>query len=781
MARSTAPPGAGGLQRELTSFVGRRRELREIKEALSSTSLLTLIGPAGVGKTRLALRTASDLRRALPDGVWVVELAGLRDPALVSETVAHALELQDVSSRWLVSTLVDYLASRRLLLILDNCEHLLHSCAVLVDALLRACPDLKVLTTSREPLGISGEAVLQVEPLTLPPVVHIPPRDALLQYEGVRLFVDRSQAASSGFDVTPENGEAVARLCLRLDGLPLAIELAAVRTRAFTVEQILSQMDDRFRLLTTGSRAASPRQKTLRAAIEWSFGLLSEEERILWRRLSVFAGGFEVKAAQQVCSGNGVPREEVLDLVASLVEKSLLIRLPRGATARYRMLETIRDFGREQLGESGEEPAVQRRHRDWYVAFANEVREQSWGPLQKVWWDQTLVELPNLREVLHFCLTTPGEVQPGLSIASDLCYCWHIGYVREGRRWLDGLLELDPTPSPERARALASSAWMAFVQMDIPPGVANAEAARGLATELGDDWVLGFTLEILGLGALFQQQLEEASNLLEEALRLWQRLGDSRHLAMTLSELAAVWTFRGDAARSIDLYRQSALISRELGDQYFQSWALFGEGLLRWQLGELELATALMAESIRLKRAIGERLGVAMPLEAMAWIAMSSNQVARAVRLLGGAQKLLEETGAVVYPPYDQHHDACVREAHARLPDREFDRLFQAGRGMSAEETIALALQEEAEPVQRRGGRRGLMELTSRERQIAGLVAQGLSNRDIASRLVISQRTAETHVEHILTKLGFTSRAQIAAWVVEQDASTASSAPTHHE
>jgi DNA-binding CsgD family transcriptional regulator len=588
------------------------------------------------------------------------------------------------------------------------------------------------------------------------------------------LFVERAKAASPTFDLTINNGQAVATLCRRLDGIPLAIELAAVRLRALTVGQILNQMDDRFRLLTTGSRAASPRQQTLRAAVEWSLGLLSETERITWRRLSVFAGGFELDPAEAVCSGDGLPRQAVLELVASLVEKSLVTRVEGGLGARYRMLETIRDFGRERLRESGEQPALQRRHRDWYLGLARQVNVHSLGPSQAEWWQRASVELPNLREALHFCLTTPGEAQAGLSIASDLRFywAWAAGNAREGRRWLDELLQLDPSPTPERAMALASSAFLAVLQTDFAAAAERAEASRALATQLGDDPVLCFVLVVMGLGALFEQKLEEATVLLEEALRQWERLDDRRHLPMTLNTLGAVWSFRGDSARAIELFRASASISRELGDRYFQAATSLIEGMERWKLGELQPAATLLTESIRLMHELGDKYHVGMSAEALAWITMSGGEAARAIRLMGGAQRLFEETGTLVYPPWDQYHDACTRQGRTRLGDAEFDRLFQSGRGTSTETLVSLALQEEAEREPRPPAERGgSTDLTRRERQIAGLVAQGLSNRDIASTLVISQRTAETHVEHILTKLGFTSRAQIAAWVAERQQS----------
>lgn len=394
-----------------------------------------------MGKSRVALRAGADLRRAFPDGVWVAEFAELRDRALVAETVAGALGLQDTSTRWLVSTLADFLATRRLLLILDNCEHLLDACAVLADGLLHTCPDLRILATSREALGIGGETVLEVPPLPVPEQDPVPPPEALLRYDAVCLFVERARAAWPQFEITPSNGAQVGRLCRRLDGLPLALELAAVRLRAFTVDQILQQTDRRFRLLSTGSRTGSVRHQSLGAAIDWSFGLVSAPEQLVWRRLSVFAGSFDLQAAEAICGGEGLASEAVMELVASLVEKSVLRRELSGSIPRYRMLETIREYGRDRLQESGEEPRISRRHRAWYADFAARVFKHSRGPSQLEWWDRAHLELPNLREAFRSCLAEPNRAEQGLVMAANLAWYWVTkGSAREGRHWMDLLL-----------------------------------------------------------------------------------------------------------------------------------------------------------------------------------------------------------------------------------------------------------------------------------------------------------------------------------------------------
>jgi predicted ATPase/DNA-binding CsgD family transcriptional regulator len=778
VTRSLASPHVKGLPRELTSFVGRRRELREVKEALSSTPLLTLIGPAGVGKTRLALRAAADLGRAFPDGVWVAELADLRDPALLAETVASALGHRDESTRWLVGTLIDFLTTKQLLLILDNCEHLLDACAVLADSLLRACPHLKILSTSREALGIGGETVLEVQPLPLPEEDRVPPPEALLKYDAVRLFVERAQYAWPQFEPSSSNARELCTLCRRLDGLPLALELAAVRIRAFTVSQILEQMDRRFGLLSTGSRTESVRHRSLRAAIDWSFELLSKEEQIVWRRLSIFAGGFDLEAANAICRDDGVREEAAGDLVASLVEKSILRRDVHGSTSRYRMLDSIRELGRARLRESGEEPRISERYRDWYADLAARVSDNSWGPSQAEWWDRAHLELANLREVLGLFVAEPGAAEAGLAMAADLAYYWLTrGTPREGRRWLDALLGASPGRTRECAKALGVDGWLALVQGDVSKGLELLDECEVLAAELGEDANLSVVSFALRGAVIWRGDLGRAEELLERSLQLEKGAPDRRNAAIALGTLQIVWSERGDHSKAFDLCRRSAKLCREAGDRYILAWMLAGQAYEAWHMHEWDRAEELEAESLRLRRDLDNKVGMAHSIEILAWNATSTGRAERAARLLGGLQSLWESIPATLYPPYVRYHDACLADARSSLGVREFDRLYRDGRGIGTEQLVAVALEEKQPVVQRAASRPSPAALTPREGEIAALVARGLSNKDIASKLVISQRTAETHVEHILTKLGFTSRAQIAAWVVEDEARMGLPAP----
>ena len=761
--------GTKNLPRDLTSFVGRRRELGEVREAMSSTPLLTLIGPAGVGKTRLALRAASDVRRAFPDGVCVAQLAELHDPALLAETVAGALGLRDASARWLVSTLTDFLATRRLLLILDNCEHLADASAVLADSLLRACPDLKILCTSREPLGIDGETVMQVPPLPLPDEHRVPSAENVLQYDAVRLFIERGRAAWRQFELTPSNAAEVVALCRRLDGLPLALELAAVRLRAFTVGQILEQMDRPFELLSAGKRAGSTRHQSLKAAMESSFDLLSPDEQVAWRRLSIFAGSFDLEAAEAICAGDGLSAGAATHLIAGLVDKSILRRELSPAVPRFRMLETIRDYGRDRMRESGDEARISMRLRDWYAGLALTVFERSWGPDQLEWWDRAHLELANFRGVIRWCLTTPGEAQQGLGMAANLAYYWLTqGSLREGRHWIDALLNAAFEPTDARARALAVDGWLTQVQGDMARGLELFVESEQLASKLGDEAALSMALLALGGALTFEGDLARAENLLNKCLEIQKALPDRRWGANALAALASVAAARGDHAHAAALFEQAIDLCRKAGDRYFLSRFLPGAALEAGQLGDWDRAGQLEGEALALSRTFNDKQGMAISIEFLAWVGASRRRAAWSARLLGGVQTLWESIPARLYPTLVQYHEAAVADSRSILGEREFDRIFRDGRQLRTDELVGLALEEHESVPQRASDRGSLGGLTRREAEIAGLVAEGLSNRDIALRLVISQRTAETHVEHILTKLGFTSRAQIAAWVVER-------------
>lgn len=764
----------------MTSFVGRRQAKADLKRALGTSRLVTLTGPGGVGKTRLALQTAHELRRVFPDGVWLTELVRLRDPALVPQAVAAALDLRDQSTRAPETVLTEYLGTRHLLLVLDNCEHVLDACSRLVHTLLAATPDLRVLATSRESLRIQAECVWPVPPLTVPATDGDLRDGSGLRYEALVLFEDRVNAVLPGFRVASDNEAAVVQLCRRLDGVPLAIELAAVRARALSVDQILGRLEDRFRLLTAGNRAALPRHQTLRAAVDWSFQLCDEQERLLWARCSVFAGEFDLDAAESVCGGDGLSPGNVLNGIADLVDKSILTRSPgTKAGARYQMLETIRAYGRERLAEAGEDNALRRRHRDYYLHLSEQSDADSWGPRQPQWARRLSGERANIWAALDYCLTTPGEARAGLRMAGALWFCWMgCGHAREGRHWLGRALTLDTAPSRERARALWVAGWIAVAQGDNTPSQVMLRESRDLARQLGDEDDLAYATQLLGDAESFVGNVSHAAALLDEAI--------ARHRAArawtVTSVLALVPRARvafelGDTGQALALLTEGQDICRSTGEHWASSWLEFNIGAIVALTGDARAAEVHLREALRKKDDLHDLLGIPFCLDLLASTAANSDDAYRAALLLGAAERLWEQ----VYSPLFNYGAMLGLRAQAQerardaLGAQEFDAARRRGLLMSDTDVIAYALGDEPAPytpgprATRLPVQAAEPTLTKREREVAELAATGMSNKEIAARLVISRRTAEAHIEHILVKLGFTSRTQIAAWLTPSD------------
>src|SRR6516162_8486227 len=489
--RPISPPPRSALHNlpmQLTSFVGREREIAETRRLLETTRLLTLTGPGGCGKTRLALRVAADSLEQFPDGVWLVELASLADPAFVPHTVAAALDVPEQPSRPVTDTLADYLRTKKLLLLVDNCEHLHAACQSLIDHLLRECAAVRILATSRVALGVEGESTYRVPSLRLPDSPHSLPAAQLAEYDAIRLFVDRAALAQSGFTLTERTAPAIAQICRRLDGMPLAIEFAAARVRMLSPDQIAARLDDRFRLLTAARRQILPRQQTLRATMDWSYDLLSEPEQALLRRLSVFAGGWPFEAAEAVCAGDGVAAPAILDLLTQLVDKSLVIAETHGGEARYRLLETVRQYGAEKLQGAGEAAEVRRRHRDWFVALAEQAEPELRGMRQRLWSDRLEMEHDNLRAAYEWTMTEPEGRREGLRLATALFSFWRsIGYWSEGHEWLEqGLLSSGDVAPSIRAKALANAALFAWRARKDERAIALAEEGLAVCKEVGD-------------------------------------------------------------------------------------------------------------------------------------------------------------------------------------------------------------------------------------------------------------------------------------------------------
>lgn len=618
------------LPRQLTSFVGREREMADVKRVLSTTHLLTLTGTGGCGKTRFAIQVAADLVDTFRDGVWLVELAALSDPALVPQVVASTLSVREQHGRPLLATLIDYLQARELLLVLDNCEHLIAACAHLAEALLRACPALRIVATSQESIRIAGETVWPVPPLTLPDLQHLPALEHFDQYAAVRLFADRAAVVVPGFRITEANAPWVAQVCARLDGLPLAIELAAARVKILPVQQIAARLDDRFRLLTGGSRTILLRHQTLRATMDWSYGLLSEKEPVLLRRFSAFAGGCALEAGEAVCGWDGIEPDDVLDVLSQLVDRSLVMVDMHGSDARYRLLETVRQYAREKLHESGEEAETCRRHRDWYVHLAERAETMLVGPGED-WLDKLERELDNLRAALDLSLRA-GDVDAGLRLAGALRRFWHIrGYWTEGRKWLEAFLAISQDADPVlRAKGLMSAGSLAQHQGDYERAKVLSEESSAIQRTLGDKRGLAASLNVLG-NVLYEQGNYRASwQVHEESLVYGREAGDQHAMAGSLINLATLALHEGDYERAAALCQESLALFREVGDKRGIAFALNLLGVMASDRGDYLTARTRFEESLGIRRELRERRGIAGSLTSLGLVAREQGDHASA-------------------------------------------------------------------------------------------------------------------------------------------------------
>ncbi|MFE7275435.1 ATP-binding protein [Streptomyces sp. NPDC057623] len=780
---------------ETTTFVDRRGELAAGRELLARTRLVTLTGPGGVGKTRLAARIAGAVRRTFPDGVRVVHLSGLDDPALVPLAAADALDLHDHSAQPPLQALVERLRDRRLLLLVDNCEHLLPACAELAAALLHGTTGVRILATSRHRLGLTEEHLLDVRPLPVPD----PDGDLTTPegYPALALFADRAAAVVPGFRLTAANRGAVARLCRRLDGLPLAIELAAVRMRVLDVGQLLDRLDDRYRLLTGGSPAALPRHQTLRAAVDWSHELCDAREQLVWARLSVLAGSFDLETAEAVCAGeDAAPAEapvgataplrgyDVLDAVTGLVDKSVLSRESGPDGIRYRLLDTLRHYGLDRLRRlPGEEPAARRRQRDWMLHRAAACERAWFGPGQREIVARLRADQDNLRTALDFSLTTPGEPLPGLRLAGTLWFYWHAcGAPREGRHWLDRALAANPDPTRERARGLWIAGLLAAATHDLTAGLALARDAHALAQDLDDAAEAAHAEYVIGVITLFMDDLPTALKHFEASVLRGPVPGQHLSLyGLDQVELACALGFLGEAERAVEVCERARRMCERHGEEWVHSYVLRMLALAHTVQRDWQQADHHARHALRLKLAVHDVTGSALTLDLLARIATETGAHERAAVLLGAADHTWagidrDRWGSAALKATRRDSETRSREA---LGPPGFRRAYERGRGLGAglAETVDYAVHDALHDTGSRavnGGRSGSprpatgIHLTRREREVAELVAQGLANQQIADRLIIARRTAEGHVERILGKLGCNNRSQIAAWMAAQ-------------
>ena len=817
------------LPEEPNSFIGRERELVELRQLLHRTRALTLCGPGGIGKTRLALRLLAAAAAEFPHGVWFVELADLQQPDLVAARIAAVMGITEEAGRPLLETLGEALRPRQLLLALDNCEHLLDACAQVGRHLLASAPGLRLLNTSREPLSVAAETIWRVPPLSVDPAGTDPAGADPAgtdpagdsggdRFEAVRLFADRAAASRPGFAVGPDNIAAVTSICRALDGMPLAIELAAARVRALSVEQISGRLDDRFGLLTAGDRSAAPRQRTLRAAIEWSYELLTTPERALFRRLSVFIG-WSLEMAEQVCADEDIPAAEVLGLTAALVDKSLVVLDPEVlGQARYRMLDTIREYAALRLAQAGESAAVRLRLRDYVLRTAEHNLAIGMARIPAPWaarvdvFRRYDVDAGNAVRVLNWCLEQ-GDAEAGLRICLAVSPCWIVwGTFGEGGEWLRSLLALDMSAVPawvqgaatvvraqlalpsdpaaasslatdglKLCREAADGYWTAValnllseITMHtgrIDEATACADEALSIAQAADDGWNEGYALGTRAAIAARRGKLREAEQLATASLSVMRRIDQQWGAARALLGLGDLARFRSHPGEAHGWYVEALAILREIGARPEIARCLAGLGRVAMDLGATQQARRHLTRSLQLSHATGARISVARGLEAFAALAGPEGRPELAVQLAAAAAALRETAGL---PPLPGSRVEGYLAPARRLGDAAVARLWASGRALTSEAAVALALApDEESPALTVVGRYQVASappssLTLREHQIAELVASGRSNKAIADELSISHTTAARHVANIMAKLGFNSRTQIAAWIANR-------------
>lgn len=806
---------------QLTSFIGRQDDLRAVEKMLSTSRLVTLTGPGGSGKTRLALQIANKISGEFEGGVWWVDLAPLLDPALVAQLIVRSLGLRPIASQPMMESLINFVRPKRMMLVLDNCEHLRDACAQLVRQLLIESPAVHILATSREPLANASETIYLLSGLAWPASGSEAGLDrqsqveleAVAEYDAINLFVERARAISPNFTLTFKNAPAIVEVCQHLDGLPLAIELASARVKVLTVQEIAARLNDRFTLLTSGSRTGvEPRHQTLKAAIDWSFALLTPEEQTLLSRLAVFAAGCSLDMAEAICSGEGILPAQMLDLLSSLIDKSLIVAETSGKTpARYRLLETIRLYALEKLQEAGEARRMHDRHLDLFLVRTEEAIPKQFEAYQQLWLNWLESEHDNLRAALSWALESK-RIETGLRLASALTYFWEIhSYVQEGLGWMERLLTAadeyvsmethvnalvfatfqymllgNASGATSRARkavelAEASGEENSSILAFARDGMASASKTAGdfqtsfdilekniiFYRKAGPPYYLGMSLLSQGEDAIQIGNYKVARERLSESLALARQDGDVYRTAHSINTLGDLSRLEQNYAEAISAYESGATILRELGAQRDLASLLSNLGFACLRLGEIERAHRLFSESMAIHQAQQNRPGMTESMIGFAAIAVMGGQPAAGVRLLAAAAVISGRPSASKWRATQIEFERYIGFARDRLTKAEFEAEQAAGRTLSLEQAMDYAQQLQVNSTTEKLTKEKVGDLTEREREVAALIAQGKTNREIAQELVLSRRTVEKHTANILFKLGLTSRAQIVRWVME--------------
>jgi predicted ATPase/class 3 adenylate cyclase/DNA-binding CsgD family transcriptional regulator len=810
---------SNNLPAQATRLIGRERELATVCALLrrNDVRLVSLTGTGGVGKTRLSLQIAADLLDEFANGVFFVALAPISDPSLVVSAIANTLGVREAGDQNLIASLKDYLREKQLLLVLDNFEQIL-AAALDIGEILTAARQLKVLVTSREALGLYGEYEFAVQPLSVPDLTHPQSMALLTKYDCVRLFIERSQAVNANYVVTEENARAIAEICCRLDGLPLAIELAAARSKMFPAEALLKRLDSRLGLLTKGPRDMPNRHQTLRAAIEWSYDLLDDFEKQLFTRLSVFVGGFVPDAAEIVCNEGSDLQLRTIDGLESLFNKSLLDRREGGRSELgFVILETIREYATERLVESGAADTIRRRHAAYYLELAEAAEPMLTSGERGEWLTRLAVEHDNLRAALAWSAAEEGRGEIGGRLVGALGWFWYFsGHLSEARYWLDSMLKQHTRlPTAIRAKMLFAAGAQAFYHGDYTKahtlleesvmlwqelgdirGLAYAECTLGrvslfegdlaralsyaeksvaLSRDLGDKWAIGVALNLAGNVLWRHGNQEAARNRLEESLAAFRAVEDSWGLALSLGDLGQLVEKQGDYDAAWTLLRESLLLLRTVGDKWLIARALINLGQVAIRRNDFHEVTMLLTESSALWQELGDRRAIAQLLERFARLAVAQGQPAWALRLCAVAEAIRQDIGVPLPPSERARYEDTLARARATLDASAFSVAFAEGSTMTPEQALAAprdALKSEAgdlrsptptsPPPSRPAG------LTAREMEVLQLLAQGLTYAEIAKQLVVSPRTVNRHLSSIYDKLGVNSRSAAMRFAIDQ-------------
>ena len=747
------------LPAEVSSFVGREHQLAELRRLLHRSRLVTLTGPGGAGKTRLALRLAGDLIERYRDGVFLIELAPVTDARLLELTVATACGVREQRKRPILEILLKTLASSRMLLVLDGCEHLVEPCAALVGRIQRSCPKVTVLVTSREPLGLPGEVIWRTPSLTIPEMAGGTRPEILLQSEAVRLFMERARLSRPGVELNASSSPSVAQICARLEGIPLAIELAAGLSRVLTFEDILLRLHDRFRLLTGGSRTALPRHQTLRAAVDWSYGLLSTAEKGLFIQLSVFAGGFDFAAAEGVADGTS---DDVLSILTRLVDKSLVVAEPGAARqTRYRMLDTIREYAFEKLHD-GDEVEVRRRHSKHFLEFTGRGHTELRGRHQLDWLNRLDEEQGNIRLALEWCLVEDPD--SALKLVATMDRYWIMrGRLEEAIDWIDRALETPATETVARTDALLTRARLRWVQGDYPGATRDADVGAEMAEKIGPSLSLFSATTLRGVLSSGTGDWATAARLHDEAFQIAWQLRDPWWVASSLNNLGLIALERGDYEVARGRLEQALEGFRQAGDQFVTALSRDSLARIYMKLKNTEAARRNWLEAVALAAQFGDGVTSSIVLEGLAEVEHAEGRDERAITLIAAAKVVRGPTGAEPQREWKKVTDETLTGSRAKLPRNVADAAWRRGSGMTTAEAISYATGVPT-PAAAPTDSNGSGPLTAREKQVALLIADGLTNAEIAIRLRMAERTADAHVEHIRNKLGLRSRSQIAVW-----------------